>query len=250
MYKNVFLFFLIFLFAAPATAQEFPRPVGYVNDFANILPSSDKQRMTDLIAELKEKTGAEVAVATMPDIGGEEYTDYANRLYEAWGLGQKGKDNGVLIFLTLKERKIRIEVGYGFEGILPDGKVGGILDEYVVPLLRSDNFGQGLYNATAVVAATIAEDAGVELTGEPAVRPVRRKPPGRRRGGSILGSLLFFLFIFFLFGRRMGFLPWLFLGSMMGGGRGYGGFGGGFGGGGFGGFGGGLSGGGGAGRGF
>ena len=120
------------------SAQTFPEPIGYVNDFARIIPSSDAQRMADLISELREKTGAEIAVVTMPDIGGEDYTEYANRLYEAWGLGQKGEDNGVLIFLTLQERKIRIEVGYGLEGILPDGKVGGILDEYVVPYLRMD----------------------------------------------------------------------------------------------------------------
>ena len=73
----------------------------------------------------------------------EEYNLYANGLYKAWGIGKKGEDKGVLIFLTVKERKIRIETGYGVEGILPDGLVGEILDKYVVPFLKEGNYGKG-----------------------------------------------------------------------------------------------------------
>ncbi len=94
-----------------ALGQEFPKPVGWVNDFAQVISPEYRTRIEALIAELNQKTGAEIAVVTMPTIGDEEYTEYANRLYEAWGIGQKGKDNGILIFVTVKERKVRIEVG-------------------------------------------------------------------------------------------------------------------------------------------
>jgi uncharacterized protein len=151
-----------------------------------------------------------------------------------------------MIFLALKERRIRIETGYGVEGILPDGLVGEILDKYAVPFLKSGEYGKGLYNALAAVSVAIAKDADVELTGEVKVyrAPQRRV---RRFGFFPLIFLIFILFSFLRRGRR-GLLPLLLLSSM--GGRG--GFGGGFGGfsGGFGGFGGGMSGGGGAGRGF
>lgn len=243
-------FFLIPLYIAPISAQTLPKYRGIVNDFADVIPSSYEEKMTNLLTELEQRTGAEIAVVTMSEIGIYDYTDYANRLFETWGLGKKGKDNGVLVFLTVRERQIRIEVGYGLEGILPDGKVGGILDEHMVPYLKGGDFGRGLYNGTEELAKIIAADAGLTLTGEPKINHAR-KARRRLERGSGIGSIILLLFIFLLFGRRMGFLPWLFLGSMMmGGGRRYSGFGGGFGGGGFSGFGGGLSGGGGAGRGF
>jgi uncharacterized protein len=187
----------------------------------------------------------------MPDIGGEDYNEYANRLYEAWGIGKKGDDRGVLVFVTLKERKMRIEIGYGLEGLIPDGLAGEIRDKYMIPYLKQDRFGEGILNGTLAIANIIAEDAQVSLTGQ---MPVKR--PARRRSlfSGLLPIIIFFLLLFGM-GRRRGrggLLPLLLLTSMGGRGYGRGGFGGGFGGfgGGFGGFGGGMSGGGGAGGGF
>jgi len=252
-YFGILIFIIVIFnfgsYGVPLGAEKFPKPVGWVNDFAGVIPPQYRQAMIALITELKGKTGAEIAVVTMPTIGDEDYTDYANRLFEAWGIGEEGKDNGVLIFVTVKERKIRIETGYGVEGILPDGLVGAILDDYAIPFLRKDDYGRGLYAATAAVASIIAEDTGVRLEGMPEMEPIRRPTSG----GSPLRALLPIILLLLLFGGGWRILPLLFLGSMIGGRR-YGGFGGGFGaggfGGGFGGFGGGLSGGGGAGRGF
>lgn len=227
-------------------AEQFPRPTGAVNDFAGVIPAQYKQSMETVARELLRKTGAAVVVATVKDIEGNDPADYANRLYEAWGIGEKGKDRGVLVFLALKERRVRIEVGYGLEGVLTDGMSGEILDRYVVPLLKKGDYGGGLYNALMAVSSVIARDADVSLAALP-----RQETGKRKTGGGSVGSLIFFFIIMALLlgtrqGRRM--LPFLILMLLMGGRGGSGGFGG-FGGG-FGGFGGGMSGGGGAGRGF
>ncbi|NQU12497.1 MAG: TPM domain-containing protein [Desulfobacteraceae bacterium] len=248
------LFFLLWWGGSLANAERpIPKPKGLVNDFANVIPPSYKQKIARVTAELLQKTGVPVVVVTMPDIGGAEYNDYANRLYRAWGIGKKGQDKGVLIFVTIKERKMRIETGYGVEGILPDGLVGEIRDRYMTPFLKENKFGEGLLNGTLAVAQVIAKSEGMKLTGK-----VQTKK--EKKGGSGLSFLpiIFIVIIFMLISRRRGgsflfFLPLLF---GLGGGHGQrsssSGFGGSFGGfgGGFGGFGGGMSGGGGAGGGF
>jgi len=246
MKKRKMLFFCAMLWGGMVSGQNFPRPTGYVNDFADIISAGVEQEMTSLAVELERKTGVEIAVATVPDMGGDVIDSYANRLYESWGIGKAGKDNGVLILLALEERKVKIETGYGLEPILPDGKTGGILDEYVIPDLRRGDYGRGLYRGMAAVAGVIAEDAGIEMTGIPAMTG---RGGTSREEGRFGGGLFILLMIFLIIITRGRILPWLLIGSMMGGGRG-GGFGGGGFSGGFGGFGGGMSGGGGASRGF
>jgi len=229
-------------------AETFPRPEGAINDFANVI-SPDKKRPMELLArEVLEKTGTSVVVATVKSIGDNDLTDYANRLYEQWGIGKKGEDKGVLILLAVEERRIRIETGYGVEGILPDGLVGNILDRYVVPKLKQNNYDEGMANALVAVSQVIAKDADVSLTGSPTSSPSRY--PARKREASPLSLIMLVIVIALLLGTRQGrrMLPFIILMLMMGGRGGGGGFGG-FSGG-FGGFGGGLSGGGGAGRGF
>ncbi len=250
--RTIISFFLIqlLLFSAVLAFAErsFPKPRGLVNDFANVIPAQYEQKLMQVTGELLRKTDVPVVVVTMPEIGGEDYNEYANRLYAAWGIGKKGEDRGVLIFVTLKERKVRIETGYGIEGLIPDGLAGEIRDKYIVPHLKENRFGQGLLNGTLAIASIIAKDARVSLTGQVAV-----KHPVKRRSGlpGLLFMVLFLLALFSMGRRRGGLWPLLllmFMGRGMGGGFGGGGFGG-FGGG-FGGFGGGLSGGGGAGGGF
>lgn len=249
------LFFIVFFSSSSpaAKADKFPRPTGAVNDFASVVSPRVKAAMEGLSREIYQKTGASVVVATVRDLGGDDINLYATELFEYWGIGEKGQDKGVLILLALAERKVRIETGYGVEGILPDGKVGRILDQYVVPLFKKGEYDRGLLNGMIAVGQVIAKDAGVTIgEGTASGGPVSRRNMQRRPFG-IFPLLVFIFFIFSLFtrtGREM--LPFLLLMSLSG--RGSGGFGGGFGGGGFsggfGGFGGGLSGGGGAGRSF
>ena len=232
----------------PSWAEHpFPEPRGPVNDFANVISPSFEQKIATITGELFQKTGIPVVVVTMPDIGGAEYNDYANRLYSAWGIGKKGEDKGVLIFVTIKERKMRIETGYGVEGILPDGLVGEIRDRYMTPYLKQNKFGEGILNGVLAVTQVIARHSDVKISGQ---MPV--KAPKKRRSGLSLFPIILIV-VFFMFASRRRGGAWLFfLPLLLGRGGGFGGGGSGFGGfsGGFGGFGGGMSGGGGAGGGF
>jgi len=237
--------------AAALSAPAFPTPQGAVSDYAGVIPSEYRTRMENLSREVLQKTGTSVVVAVQPTLGEEDLNDYTNRLYSAWGIGKKGQDKGVLIFLAVKERKLRIETGYGVEGILPDGLVGEIMDRYMLPHLGQGDYGLGLYNGVYAVSSVIAKDAGVQLTGTPIRSTQRRDARGRGQPLSLLSWVLIVAVALLLLltpqGRAM--LPWILFLLLSGSGRGGGGFGG-FGGGGFGGFGGGSSGGGGAGRSF
>ena len=255
LFRGLIFFALLMIMAMGQTARSegaetFPAPRGAVNDFAGVIPSSYQGQMENIAREVLEKTGTAIVVATVESIGDSDPNDYANRLYRAWGIGKKGEDKGVLIFLAVKERRVRIETGYGVEGILPDGLTGEILDRYATPYFREGDYGRGLSETLTAVSSIVAKDAGVALTGarRPEQRAVRTQ-----KGVSIFQVLLLLAAAFFLLGTRQGraMLPWLLLLMMSGGGgrRGGDGFGG-FGGGGFGGFGGGSSGGGGASRGF
>ncbi|MFZ0451977.1 MAG: TPM domain-containing protein [Desulfatiglandaceae bacterium] len=252
--KSTFVaFFVMVLFLVASTVcaeRPFPKPMGLVNDFGEVISTAYRQKIGAVANEVLKKTGTAIVIVTMPDIGGAEYNDYANRLYSAWGIGKKGEDKGVLIFVAVKERKMRIETGYGAEGILPDGLVGEIRDTYMIPALRKNRFGEGIFNGTVAIARVIAKNAGVTLTGTSGTSPPAKK--GRSRFTFLPLLILFIVFMFLP--RRRG-ASWLFfLPFFLGGGRGFGsgGTGGSFGGfgGGFGGFGGGMSGGGGAGGGF
>jgi uncharacterized protein len=223
--------------------EKYPTPRGAVNDFAGVIDAEYAGRLETLAREVLQKTGTAIVVATVSSIGeNEEANMYANKLYKAWGIGKKGEDKGVLIFVAVKERKIRIETGYGVEGILPDGLVGEIRDKYVVPELKAGNYGKGLYNAVYACSAYIAKDAHVQLSGTPS--PYRQNARVGKKGFNVFALIILLAVAGLLLGTRTGrsMLPWILLLFLGGGGRGGGG------GGGFsGGFGGGSSGGGGAG---
>ena len=234
---------------AADAADRFPAHKGTaVNDFAGVIDPDNAAKMESLSREILEKTGAAIVVVTMAELGpAEEINLYASGLYQFWGIGKKGEDKGVLILLAVKERKIRVETGYGVEGVLPDGRVGEILDQVVVSHLKAGETGKALYNAVLACGAYLAKDAKVQLTGGSGFYRTSARP--EKKGVNILGILFFLIAAAVLLGTRTGreMLPWIILMVLSGGGRGggSGGFGGGFGG-----FGGGMSGGGGAGRSF
>jgi len=243
------LLFVIFLLSSLQAHATFPKTQGYVSDFAGIIPSNAATLLTTLGQELKNKTGAELAIVTVNDLGDQSLETYAVDLFEQWGIGSKGKDNGILILVAKKERQIRIEVGYGLEGSIPDGRATQIIREQIVPAFGAGDYGAGLWRGALAVSQIIARDAGVTLDLKTPAVPYTRQ---RRRRKSLFGTLLnlifFILFLFFTFFRRL-FFPFgyrrrgYWTSGLGGFGGGFGG--GGFGGGGFGGFGGGLSGGGG-----
>jgi uncharacterized protein len=237
-----------------------PSPRGYVNDFAGVLQPRDRQVLEAYLRNLNSATGAQFALVTIPSLEGEERDDVTVRLFEAWKLGAEGDDRGLLILDAIEDRQMRVEVGYGLEGILPDGLVGQLMDEAIARFIRDrtsltpqDRL-QAYGFMIQSMAQIVARDAGV-----PAEDLVPRQMPEerqvrRRRNPLGLLPLIIMVIVFLAIFRRNPLLALLLLLGMSGGGRGryHGGFGGGFGGfgGGFGGFGGGASGGGGAGRGY
>ena len=159
-----FLSLIVFPIAA---AETFPKPTGAVNDFAGVIPAQYKSRMENLAKEVLEKTGTAIVVATVDTIGDSDPSDYANRLYQAWGIGKKGEDKGILIFLATQERKVRIETGYGVEGIIPDGLAGEILDRDAIPYFKQGDYGRGFYEAMASVSSVVAEAARTSSSSPP-----------------------------------------------------------------------------------
>ena len=155
------IFFLSISFCAFAQKVEFP--VGWVNDFAGVIDKEDSQKMTSLIEELRQKTSAEIMVVSINSIVPYDEKDYARAFFDSWKPGKKGADNGVLVFLAVKERRWRIETGYGVEGILPDGLCGEIGRTYMVPNFKAGNYGLGLYEGVSALANVIAKNANVTL---------------------------------------------------------------------------------------
>jgi uncharacterized protein len=232
------------------------KPTGYVNDFAGVLDTSSSESIRNICQQIDQKGKAQIAIVTIHSLDGADIESYASDLYKAWGIGPKSSNRGVLILLAISDHKRRIEVGYGLEPILPDGKVGGFGRE-AVPLLRQNRYGPALLLMTQRVASVIAADAGIQLEGAEAPRPPPDERPanGPSAGVILLGIVIVLIVVSVLFRAGGGGVIWFLLGMFMNsGGRGSGGSwsgggwggGGGFGGGGFGGFGGGSSGGGGA----
>ncbi|HEX5284773.1 MAG TPA: TPM domain-containing protein [Bryocella sp.] len=204
-------------------------PTSYVQDFAGVVDAGSKQQMEQLSRELWQQAHAKVIVVTIHSLQGGSIEEFATDLEDKWKVGAKDTDRGLLIILAINDRKRRIEVGYGLEGILNDAKVGDI-GRTMVPYLQRGEYGPGLLEAEQQIATVIAADAHVTLT--PLAHPVRQPAPQRGRN-DWLGVIVFFVILFFIFGRGRrggGWLPWFILGNMMGGG-GRGGWGGGDGGG-------------------
>ncbi|MFZ0278166.1 MAG: TPM domain-containing protein [Candidatus Sulfotelmatobacter sp.] len=244
---------LLLALAARAEPVSQLKATDYVNDFAHVLDQNAIAQMDDLCRQVDQKAHAKIAVVTIHSLDGSDIESYAVALFQQWGLGTKATNRGVLILYAIDDHRDRIEVGYGLEPILPDGKTGGFARE-AVPLMRAGQYGQGLLLVTSRVAKVIADDAGVQLTNLQPEAPVERDNQ-RGRGMSAGGVILLIIVILIiLFTPLRSVLFWiLFSGMFGGGGSGGGGWsgggfgGGGGGGGGFGGFGGGgMSGGGGS----
>lgn len=248
---------LVFVLAAGlALCYDFTglKPEGYVSDYAHVLDPGRRAELERYCAGVERSTGAQLALVTLPTLEGEPLEDVANALFRKWGIGQKGKNEGLLLLLVTGDRRMRLEVGYGLEPIIPDGNAGSIL-RTMRPFLREQRYGDALLEAAQGIGSRIAQAKGVQLEG----RPLRRSQRRQEFPYPIvlfLGGIGVFALLSSLFGRRGGgsgpggLLSGLIIGSLLGRGFGSSSGGGGFGGydsgDSFGGFGGGDSGGGGA----
>lgn len=247
--------------ALPAIDLSTLKPQGYVSDFAQVVDAVSKAELEAYCARVQKATGVEMAFVTLPTTDGEPIEQFANDLFQRWGIGKKGKDDGLLLLLATRERRSRLEVGRGLEEFITDGTAGSLLRE-MRPALQANQHGQALLVAAHSLGNRVAQARGVQI---PEASPqMQKRPPPQTSMDDIPWPLILFIgFILFWIigsgggrgrGRRPGaggggFLPGLILGNVLSRGS-YGGHGGGFGGydsgGSFGGFGGGDSGGGGA----
>ena len=143
------LLFLIFNFAFLITAlaaQSFPKATGRVNDFANVIDAATEADIDRQLDQLEQQTSSEIAVATVASLNGMSVDEYANRLFKAWGVGQAKQDNGVLVVVAPNEREMRIEVGYGLEGVLPDGLAGQVIRDDFTPRFKEGDYSGGIRN--------------------------------------------------------------------------------------------------------
>jgi len=229
-------------------------PQGYVSDFAHVLDGSSRAQLEAYCGRVEQVTGVQMAIVTIDSLEGEPIEDVTNTLYRKWGVGKKGKDEGIMLLLAIKDRRDRVEIGYSLEPILPDGFDGSVMRE-ARPLLRQNAYGPALFAAAEQMGSRIATAKGVTL--DVSLRPQRRvvgQRPGIPWPFIVIGIII--LLVIMRGGGGGGFLTGMILGNLLGrggggggwGGGGFGGYdsGGGGGGGGFGGFGGGDSGGGGA----
>lgn len=137
----------------------------YVNDYAGVLSSETEAYIIQANVDLEQKTGAQIVIVTVNSLEGYSIEEYATELFRNFGIGDKNKNNGVLLLCSTGDRMFRIEVGYGLEGRLTDGKTGRIQDEYIIPYLKNDNYDEGIKNGFSAVLEEIAAEYGVTIEG-------------------------------------------------------------------------------------
>jgi len=229
------------VFAGPVDSWP-AKPDRYVTDMANLIDVSAEQQLNGFLQELEQKAGVQFMVVTIESLEGETKEGFALAIAERWKIGTKGRDDGLIFLLAQKERAYRFETGYGLEGILPDGYLGEVGRERLVPYMKEGRASEGIALTVLTVLGKISQDKGITISGMPELRSMRSSSGGL---GSLISIIIFFLVFSSLFGGararsghglnrwRGGSMPFwaFFLGSMMGGGRGprIGGGGGGFG---------------------
>lgn len=166
---------LAFATAVAAQAAEVPYLTGRVVDNAEILSPDTRKRLAESLRQHEQKTGNQVAVLTVPTINGESVEEYAVRVFEQWKLGQKGKDNGVLVLIVPKDRRMRIEVGYGLEGVLTDAHASRIIRNLMTPRFREGDFNGGVARGVDAVIAQLEGKPVAARSGRPAPRPAVAK---------------------------------------------------------------------------
>ncbi|MDR3247926.1 MAG: TPM domain-containing protein [Treponema sp.] len=188
------IFCLVICSFSLLAADDFPASKGTVSDFAGVMESGDVRFIESLATALEQKTGAElmvVTVQTFAPYGSIE--DYAVNLFNAWGIGQAGQDNGVLLILAVEDREVKIETGYGLEGAIPDSMAGRILDNAVLPLFKDNHFSGGLVQGAQAIAAAVAKDKGISAEEIEQLGVSASAAEAIERKG--LGSFLYFLLI-------------------------------------------------------
>ncbi len=233
----IFLIISIVLCGCSEKAEELKPTQGfYVNDYADVLTDESENDILSMAVELKSQTTAQVVVLTVESLGGEDIASYATEIGREWGIGDKEKNNGVLLLFSEGDREIFIAVGYGLEGALPDSKTGRIIDVYGLDYLKQNDFSEGITAITKAVIGEVYLEYGLTPPNGYASIESITEAPFDGEGGSVFGlwlAVLIFAIVFSFIFRGRGGLLFLLGSSNFRGPRGGGFSGGSFGGGGF-----------------
>lgn len=163
MKKIIFTFLTFVLFIINVEALVDPMSNFYVNDYANILSEETENEIQSMSVQLSNTDGTQMVVVTVEDLEGLSVEEYANQLFNKFGIGEADSDNGLLILVSRDDRKIRVEVGYGLEGVINDGKAGRYLDAYAVPYLKNDEWDKGIFNVYNALYKEIVTQNNLQL---------------------------------------------------------------------------------------
>ncbi len=153
-----FLLSAYVLLASLASALDVPPLRGRVNDYAGVLGQDQARSLESQLAQFEQETGHQVAVLTVPTLDGEDIEGFSIRVAESWKIGKKGFDNGVILVVAVKDRRLRLEVGYGLEGVLPDAIAKTIISDYVVPRFRAQDYTGGIVTGVDAVLRVIKNE--------------------------------------------------------------------------------------------
>lgn len=184
--------FVVLLASAPLRGAEVPRLTGPVNDYAEVLSPDDEKRLTGFLLGQERKTTNQIVILTVKSLDGDTIEDFAVKVFNTWKLGQKGKDNGVLVVLATGERKIRIEVGFGLEGAIPDAVASRIIRDAMAPKFKAKDFAGGFMEAAIAIDKAVAGEFQAE----------NRKEDD----GLLIGIILLIIFLVFGVGGLLLFL--------------------------------------------
>ena len=226
-----FAFFLVFF--TNAFALDVPALKGRVNDYANVISKNDEKELTEYLASLDEQTGIQIAVLTIPSLKGEDIAAFGVKVAENWKLGKAGEDNGALLLVAMDERELRIEVGYGLEGLLTDAKCGLIIRNVIIPEFKDGNYSDGIVKGVQNMGGIASGNA--ELVSKNVLED------DDDSGVGIFFMIIWVIFIFVVICSKGGIFKWIFLSNLVNNGHsvhhhhsnlsGFGGFSGGHGGG-------------------
>ena len=159
--KKILTFILIFtvgILSVKSSNIYDLKPNGYVNDFANVIDKDIEQKLNNLIADFEKKSDVEIAVLTIESLNGEDPFEYSLHMAQKWGVGKKGQDNGIMLFVSINDRKWQIQIGYGLEGVFTDATSSSIARRELVPEFKKQNYGAGLFNTVNAIISDIGSE--------------------------------------------------------------------------------------------
>ena len=223
--KKIILLILVIFFVTTLHPAGFPKLKGRVNDYANILNTSEEHNIELMLEDLEKKTSAQVVLLTIETLDGDTIEDYSIRLTEQkdWKIGQKGLDNGVILLISMKERKLRLEVGYGLEGSLTDLKSSYIIRKLIVPGFKSGKYYQGILRGLTTVSGIISKEYDIPPED---LKKFKEKKNENQGVSFIIFMIIFFFFVLPAFSKSKGKGGSIFWGGGGFGGGSSGGFGG------------------------